>query len=547
MMRHPHASSPCVPPAQPGSASSRRGLASRALRAAVALSLAAAASVTATVPAHAATTSTPTVVNPGFEANGTGTSSPTGWSSSGTTSASYTEAGGHSGSYRLTHWSSTAYTVDTYQTITNITDGYYTLGVWVRSDDTGGTNYVSLSGCGSATKATYVPVDSDGNWLQIVDYIDVTNNQCTINFYSSSAADAWTNYDDVTFAAGSAPIAVRGADVSSLYRGEQDGGVYYTSSGTEENALQIMSAAGLNYVRLRVFVNPEDGFNDEAQLLAGAKQAYSTYHLPIYLDLEYSDTWADPGDQTVPAAWSSDTFAELETQTYDYAKQIVGDLDAQGTPPGMVQVGNEINAGMLWPDGSTSDWTQLADLLKEGIAGVREANSGSKIVLHLAGSDDLATLESWYSTAIADGVSFDVIGISYYDYWDGRLDVLQTDLNGLAAQYGKPVMVAETAYPWTMDDASGVNSVTSSNTTLDPGYAATPAGQQENFRDVLSIVQAVPNGLGLGAFYWEPTWTIVSGNGWSTTDITSSTGWENQAMFDLDDTALPAISDFAAR
>jgi arabinogalactan endo-1,4-beta-galactosidase len=202
---------------------------------------------------------------------------------------------------------------------------------------------------------------------------------------------------------------------------------------------------------------------------------------------------------------------------------------------------------MLWPDGSTSNWSQLAGLLKEGVAGVRAANSGSKVVLHLAGSDSLATLESWYSAALADGVSFDVIGISYYDYRDGRLDVLQTDLDGLAAKYGKPAMAAETAYPWTMTNTTGINSVTSSNTTLDPGYAATPAGQQENFRDVLSVVQAVPNGLGLGAFYWEPTWTIVSGNGWSTTDITSATGWENQAMFNLSDTALAAISDFAAR
>jgi arabinogalactan endo-1,4-beta-galactosidase len=523
---------------------------SGALRALTAAALAAGAALLSAQTAHAAapeTTTTPTVVNPGFEANGTGTAAPTGWTASGTTPASYTEAGGHSGSYRLSHWSSSAYSVDTYQTVTNITDGDYTLGVWVRSDDTGGANYISLSGCGSSTKTTYVPVDSDGNWIQIVDYIDVTNNQCTINFVSDSAAGAWTNYDDVTFTAGSAPVAVRGADVSSLYRGEQDGGVYYTSSGTEENALQIMSAAGLNYVRLRVFVNPEDGFNDEAQLLGGAKQAYSTYHLPIYLDLEYSDTWAAPGQQAVPAAWSSDSFAQLESQTYTYADQIVGALVAQGTAPGMVQVGNEINAGMLLPDGSTANWTQLGDLLKEGVAGVRAADSGAKVVLHLAGSDDLATLESWYSDAIAQGVSFDVIGISYYDYWDGRLDVLQTDLDGLAAEYGKPVMVAETAYPWTLDNATGVNTVTSSNTTLDPGYPATPAGQQANFRDVLSIVQAVPHGLGLGAFYWEPTWTVVAGNGWSTTDITTQTGWENQAMFNLSDAALPAIGDYAAR
>jgi len=506
-----------------------------------------AATALATSPA-AATTTTPTVANPGFEANGAGTATPTGWSKSGTSSASYTEAGGHTGSYRLTHWSSSAYAVDTYQTITNITNGYYTLGVYVRSNDSGGANYISLSGCGSSTKTTYVPVDSDGNWLHIVDYINVTNNQCTINFNSSSAAGVWTNYDDVTFTTGSASVAVRGGDTSSLYRGEQLGGVYRDSSGTQQNALQILKSGGMNYVRLRVWVNPQDGMNNEATLLASAKQAYSTYGLPILLDLHYSDTWADPGHQSTPAAWASDSLSQLESQVYSYSKQVVSDLVAQGTPPAMVQVGNEINAGMLWPDGSTSNWSQLAALLKQGVAGVKAGYSAAKIVLHLASSDSLSTLESWYTTAINDGVSFDVIGISYYDYWHGRLDVLQTDLNGLAAKYGKPVMVAETAYPWTLANGdSETNSVTSSNTTLDPGYAASGAGQAANFRDVLSIVQAVPNGLGLGAFYWEPTWTAVSGNGWDPTNASSGDGWENQAMFNFSDVALPVVSQYAAR
>jgi len=521
-------------------AARRRGLALTVATALAATALTASPAV--------ATTTTPTVTNPGFEADGTGTSTPTGWSSSGATAADYTEAGGHTGSYRLTHWSSSAYAVDTYQTVTNITNGYYTLGAYVRSNDSGGSNYISLSGCGSSTRTTYVPVDSDGSWLHIVDYIHVSNNQCTINLYSSSAAGVWTNYDDVTFTAGSAPVPIRGGDVSTLYRGEQLGGVYYNSSGTKQNALQILKSGGMNYVRLRVWVNPADGMNNEAQLLAGAREAYSTYGLPVLLDFHYSDTWADPGHQSIPAAWSADTLSQLEAQVYTYSKKIVGDLVAQGTAPAMVQVGNEINGGMLWPTGSTSNWSQLAALLREGAAGVKAADSSAKVMLHLAGSDNLATLETWYNTAISDGVSFDVIGISYYDYWHGRLDVLQTDLNGLAAKYGKPVAVAETAYPFTMSNAdSETNSVNSSNTTLDPGYAASSAGQAANFRDVLSIVQAVPNGLGLGAFYWEPTWTAVAGNGWDPTNASSGDGWENQAAFDFNDRALPIVSQFAAR
>lgn len=497
--------------------------------------------------APAAATTTPTVTNPGFEADGTGTADPTGWSKSGTAAASYTESGGHSGSYRLTHWSSSAYTVDTFQQITNITAGYYTLGVWVRSNDTGGNNWITMSSCGSTTPKTYVPSDEDGNWVHIVTYAYVSNSTCYIDFHSASAAGAWTNYDDVTFTAGSAPVAVRGGDVSSLYRGEQLGGVYYTSSGTQENALQILSGAGMNYVRLRVWVNPSDGFDNESQLLAMARQAHSTYGLPILLDFHYSDTWADPGHQTIPAAWSSDTLSQLETQVYNYSKQVVGDLVAQGTPPAMVQVGNEINGGMLWSLGSTSNWSQLAALLKQGVAGVRAAYSSAKIMLHLAGSDSLSTLETWYSNAINNGVPFDVIGISYYDYWHGRLDVLQTDLNGLAAKYGKPVAVAETAYPWTLTSGDSLTPSFDTASELDPGYAASAYGQMSNFRDVLSVVQAVPNGLGLGAFYWEPTWTVVSGNGWDPTNPSSQDAWENQAMFDYSDKALSVVNDFAAR
>jgi beta-galactosidase len=499
-----------------------------------------------------------TVVNPGFSENGA-TTTPTGWTTSSaddTASASYSEATaeGYDGdAYQLTHWSSSAFEVDTYQTLTGLSSGDYTLGVWTRSNGGDTSNYISLTGCGGSGTPTNVPVDSDGDWVHIVTYVDVTTGDCTINFVTDGNADDWTNYDGVTFTSGSAPLAIRGADLSSLDRSQLDGGVYYTASGTEENAEEQLASAGMNYVRLRVWVNPGDGFDDEAEMLAGAAQAAS-HGEKILLDIQYSDTWTDPGAQTLPAAWADDTFSELESQVYTYSYDLVEAMVEQGTPPAMVQVGNEINVGMLWPYGELDcssgcgGWPDLAALLNEGIAGIHAAYSSAEIVLHLATSDDEAYLASWYSTAESYGVDFNVIGLSYYDYWDGRLDVLQTDLNDLAAEFDKPVMVAETAYPWTLttDDASTALSFDTS-ADLDPGYAATPAGQQANFEDVLSVVQAVPNGLGLGAFYWEPTWTVVAGNGWNPADSSSGDGWENQAMWNYSDTGLPAIADFAAR
>ncbi|WP_037607612.1 glycosyl hydrolase 53 family protein [Streptacidiphilus rugosus] len=493
--------------------------------------------------AHAATT----VANGGFEADGTGTATPTGWSASGSTAASYTEAGGHGGGYQLSHWSSSAYKVDTYQTLTGLTNGAYTLTAWVRSGGGQNSDFVSLSNCGGSEKKTYVPPTADGQWVRIVVSTTVSTHQCTINLYSDANAGDWTNYDDVSFGSGYASLPVRGGDVSSLERGQELGGVYYSSSGTKQSALTVLGDAGMNYARLRVWVDPADGFDDETELLAMAKQVKAK-GMGLLLDLHYSDTWADPGKQAIPAAWANDTLAQLETQVAAYSKQVVADLVAQGTTPDMVQVGNEINGGMLWSLGSTSDWGNLAGLLKAGISGVKAAAPNTKIMLHIANGAADATDKAWYRNAVNQGIPFDVIGLSYYDYWHGPLDQLQTTLDDLAATFGKPVVVAETAYPWTMSDADAeTNSVTATNTTLDAGYAASPAGQAANFRDVQSIVQAVPNGLGWGAFYWEPTWTAVAGNGWDPTNASSGDGWENQAMFDFSDKALPVVSQYAAR
>jgi arabinogalactan endo-1,4-beta-galactosidase len=507
-----------------------------------------AVAVTAASPAA---TASPAVVNPDFNQTAP-TATPPGWSVTGTGSASYTEAtsNGYSGDPdQLTHWSAAAYRVTTYQKVSGLTPGFWTLGVWTRSSGGDASDYIALTGpgCGGDGARTDVPADADGQWVHIVSYALVTGGRCTISLSTDANAGDWTNFDHVTLTPGAAPIAIRGGDVSSLYRSQLDGGVYYTADGTRRNALAQLSEAGMNWVRLRVWVNPGDGFNDEAQLLGLARQARE-HGQNLLLDFHYSDTWADPGHQSTPAAWASETFAQLEAQVQTYSRQVVADLVRQGTPPAMVQVGNEINNGLLWPQGSTTNFAQLAGLLKAGIAGVKAAWPPARIVLHLAAAWSESGLAWWYGQAQSYGVPFDVIGLSYYDYWHGRLDVIQADLDDLAAQFGKPVMIAETAYPFTLasnDPTAALSFSTASE--LDPGYPATQAGQAANFRDVLSVVQAVPDGMGLGAFYWEPTWTVVKGNGWDPSDPSSGDGWENQAMWDYSDTALPVIADYARR
>ena len=206
----------------------------RALLTAAIISLAAGGLVTV-VPAAAAHAAA-TVVNPDFNESG-GTTTPPGWSTyspDGTASASYTEvtSNGYGGdAYQLTHWSSAAYNVDTYQILSGLSAGFYTLGVWTRSSGGDVSDRIALTGCGGPNTPTAVPADSDGAWVQIVTYVRVTSGHCTINLVTDGNAGDWTNFDGVTFTPGAAPIAIRGGDVSSLYRSELDGGVYYTSSG----------------------------------------------------------------------------------------------------------------------------------------------------------------------------------------------------------------------------------------------------------------------------------------------------------------------------
>jgi arabinogalactan endo-1,4-beta-galactosidase len=514
--------------------------------------MSAAATVAAGAPADAGTAGS--VVNGGFEADGTGTATPAGWTTHqwrGTGNASYTEAGGHSGGYRLSHWSSAAYAVTTSQRINGLTGGDYTLTAWVRSGGGQSSVSIGLADCGGPDKSTAVPTTADGQWVRIVVSTKVAGGHCTLELTSDANAGNWANFDDVTFAPGYAGLPIRGGDVSSLQRGEELGGVYYTADGREEDALTILGNAGMDYARLRVWVNPVDGFDDEAQMLAMAKQV-KAHHMKLLLDLHYSDTWADPGKQYIPAAWANDTLPQLEAQVRAYSFQITKDLVKQGTAPDMVQTGNEINSGILWPYGKTwgpdSSWTQAADLVKAGIEGVKAARPQTRIMLHIADGADDGGARWWFDNAVAQGIPFDVIGLSYYSYWHGPLDQLQYTLDDMAARYGKPVVVAETAAPWTMANADNeTNSVTADNTTLDAGYPATPQGQAAQFRDVQSIVQAVPGGMGLGAFYWEPTWTAVPGNGWDPADPASGDGWENQAVFDFSDKALPAVAEFRER
>ena len=242
------------------------------------------------LPATAAHASS-TLANGGFEADGAGVASPAGWSEYGDTGASYTESGGHSGSYRLSHYSASAYKVETYQYLSGLTNGAHTLTAWVRSSGGQNAAYLALKNCGGPEQRTDLPVSTSG-WVRIVTSVNVTGNQCTISINSDANAGNWINVDDLTFTTGSTGLSVKGADISSLAKSEALGGVYRTSSGTTGDAVTILKNAGMNYARLKVWVDPADGYNNKTHVLAMAKRIKAA-GMKLLVDFHYSDSWAE--------------------------------------------------------------------------------------------------------------------------------------------------------------------------------------------------------------------------------------------------------------
>lgn len=507
------------------------------------------------------------LLNPGFEAD-VGTGSPTGWSSSGTVSADFTESGGHSGNYRLSHWSAANYVVETRQTITGLNNGSHTLRVWVKSG--GGQNqaYIGLKNCGSPSTTTPITQTSTTDWVQLEVSVQVTTGQCTVALYSDANAGNWTNFDDAEFVDDSAPtptatatatniplptpgsiLAIRGADVSSLDKSEVFGGTYRYADGTEGDALEILSDSGLNYIRLRVWVDPADGYHTKERILGIAQRAHNQ-GIGVLVDFHYSDFWADPGRQDKPSAWAIYDFEELKNAVYDHTREVCEALVAQGTPPDMVQIGNEINGGMIWPDGQLAannyEFDKLAALLNQGIQAIEDCSPNTRIMLHLAEGGNLSLLNWWYGEVIVQGVQFDVMGVSYYPYWHGSLAQLQTSLNTLAQTYNKDIVIVEFAYPFVLGEDDDHDNIVYQPSQLTAGYPASPEGQRVMTRTIMNIVSQIPGNRGLGVFYWDGTWTAVEGNGWDPTDPDSGNAWENQALFGFDDRLLPAALEFTS-
>jgi len=314
-----------------------------------------------------------------------------------------------------------------------------------------------------------------------------------------------------------------GADVSFLAKCEQDG-VVFKDNGTPVDVLVLLREHHYNWVRLRIFHDPAAAPdklpNDLPYTLALARRARDLgFH--ILLDVHYSDSWADPGKQPTPAAWRKLKHKQLVEHVFAYTRDTIAAFAAQGLMPDMVQVGNEVTEGMLWPDGRLPDnWDNFGDLLKAGIAGVnagRGAAPKPRIMVHIerGGSYDAAVW--FYDNLIEHHVPFDVIGLSYYPFWHGDLANLRGNLHDLALRYRLPIIVVETAYNWT-PGAIKAKKV---------DFPENPEGQLAFLRALNAAVHDLPNGLGQGVFWWEPA---------------ADGPLRDRSFFDKDGNVLPVIT-----
>jgi arabinogalactan endo-1,4-beta-galactosidase len=344
----------------------------------------------------------------------------------------------------------------------------------------------------------------------------------------------------------------RGADLSFTPQ-EIAAGAHFTDHGKPGSPVTIMRDNGANYVRMRLWVNPPRGYSDLSSDLGLARQVRRA-GMKIYLDIMYSDFWADPTKQNIPAAWQGQDLAQLTQTVRSYTQQVISAFAGQGTPVDMVAIGNEIRNGILWPAGEVdpatgSGYDALATLLKAGVAGARAANPpGHKLMVMMhydqGGNNQLS--QAFYQNLISRGVPFDVIGLSYYPFFHGTISSMKQNVDALATQFRKPIVIAETQYAWTLANGNSALGDSTGDFVWEPsqvsaGYPASPGGQLSFVTDELSILAQVPDGLGAGLFYWAPDW--IPGVGWELGTGVGSPN-VNLTLFDFQGRALPSIGIF---
>lgn len=324
---------------------------------------------------------------------------------------------------------------------------------------------------------------------------------------------------------------IRAVDISNYPEIDASGTAYFDATGNEAGLFQIMSANGVNTVRLRLWVAPEtehSGFFEVRRLSRELKNL----GFKTWLSLHYSDTWADPGAQETPERWKGLSFEELKDSVYGYTERVASQLK-----PDFLQLGNEVNTGILHPQGAIADEPeQFLELLQTAAGAVKKASPNTQTMVHFAGIEGAA----WFFDQLTE-LEYDIIGLSYYPMWHGKsLDRLSGTIDQLGSKYQKQVLVAETAYPFTLQWADWTNNIVGETSQLIPEYEATVQGQKAYLEAVRNLVNE--SRYGAGFCYWGAE--LVA---WKGEKGENASPWENQALFDFNNHAVPALEVFGGK
>ncbi len=322
---------------------------------------------------------------------------------------------------------------------------------------------------------------------------------------------------------------ISSVDLSSLPQIEEAGTIFYNLNNQEEDVLTALKNNGVNTIRLRVWHNPSTNYSsfNAVKLFS---QRIKAKGLKVWLTVHYSDTWADPGSQITPSAWQGESFNTIKDNLYNYTENLV--LEMQ---PDFIQIGNEINSGILFPYGNiNNNETQFLELLSVGVQAVRDNSNTTKIIMHYAGING----SDWFFNKI-NAIDYDIIGISYYPIWHGKnLNILESTISDLGSTYNKDVIIAETAYPFTLQWNDFTNNIVGLEEQLIlPEYPATPQGQKDFISKLKEILNSTNKGIGF--CYWEGGFVAFNG-----ANSTNGSPWENQALYDFDNKALPILNEF---
>lgn len=311
----------------------------------------------------------------------------------------------------------------------------------------------------------------------------------------------------LTFQAGSALAQfAKGADVSWISQQESNGYTFHNASGVQTDFFQLLKNTGVNAVRLRVWVNPSGGWSDGADTLYKAQRA-AAQGMRIMIDFHYSDSWADPGQQTKPAAWTNHSTSQLASDVYAHTQDILNYLKSNGITVSWVQVGNEINSGLLWPEGKTSNFSNIASFVNSGYNAAKTVYPNAPVILHLANGYDNATFRWFFDSLKSAGGKWDAIGMSHYPpaaSWQSYNEQIYTTMQNMVTRYGSPVIVTEVGMDWQQ------------------------AGTAYSMLADLIAKNKALGSNGLGVFYWEPN-AYPGWQGYSMGAVNSS-GQLTQAM-----------------